>query len=219
MARAGHLGAAVKDELNGEVDVGTLVVGAVGDLDAVRERGHGAVRPARPAVLRDVLVEVLGEVIVTLDVGPDEVLRHLVLLHVLVGARARGLLALVVAGHVLEGVEDLGARGRRGEISGDVRCEHLQVAEDEGARDASRGGTGGAARREDRDERRKDVRRMLHGARLGFQRSPSARDRVDKRRPLGGIKSPRNQKPAESALVLVSDEPNRSRAAQRHVVR
>ena len=54
----------------------------------------------------DVLVRFLVR-IVTLDVGPDEVLRHLVLLHVLVGARARDPSRLSWPGMCL-GVEALG---------------------------------------------------------------------------------------------------------------
>ena len=59
VARSGNLRAAVDDELYGEVDVGTLRVGALRDLDAIGDHGRGGREPAVSAVLRQVLVQVM----------------------------------------------------------------------------------------------------------------------------------------------------------------
>ena len=155
----------------------------------------------------------------TLDVGPDEVLRHLVLLHVLVGARARGLLALVVAGHVLEGVEDLGARGRRGEISGDVSSEHLQVAEDEGLETrAAEAPVAPHAARIATSAARTYVERFMALASDFSGRRARGTEWINAD-PCAGSKAREIKSRPSQRQVLVSDEPNRSRAAQRHVVR
>ena len=71
VAGAGLVGAAVEDELDAEVDVEALA--APRDLDPVREAGDGPVRPAAAAVVRDVLVQLLGQVALPVDVVPREV--------------------------------------------------------------------------------------------------------------------------------------------------
>ena len=71
VARAGHLRAAVQDVLHGQVDIGGRALAR--DLDAVGQRGHGAVRPAGAAVLRDVLVQHLRDHAL---LAPGEVLRQ-----------------------------------------------------------------------------------------------------------------------------------------------
>jgi len=55
--------------LDGKVDVDGGA-GAASDLDAVGERGGGAVGPARATVLRKVLVEGLGEVRLAIHSAP-----------------------------------------------------------------------------------------------------------------------------------------------------
>ena len=66
------VGAAIEDELDAEVDVEALA--APRDLDPVREAGDGPVRPAAATVVRDVLVELLGQVALAIDVVPREVI-------------------------------------------------------------------------------------------------------------------------------------------------
>mmetsp|Transcript_1083 Transcript_1083/g.2635 ORF Transcript_1083/g.2635 Transcript_1083/m.2635 type:complete len:325 (-) Transcript_1083:72-1046(-) len=62
LARARGERALVEDDLDGQVDLRSLLAsGAARDLDAIGERRHGAVSPARAAVGRDVLVEHLGD--------------------------------------------------------------------------------------------------------------------------------------------------------------
>ena len=116
VARSGNLRAAVEDELDGEVDVGTLRVGALRDLDAIGERRHRAVRPARSAVLGHVLIQHLRQVVDALDVRPGEALGKLRRVDVLVGTGADDVLALIVAGHPLERVEHLGLGVRGAEF-------------------------------------------------------------------------------------------------------
>ena len=70
MARSGHFRTAVQDELNAEVDVVTL--GITSNLDAISERGQGSVGPATSTVLRNVLVQTLGQVALSIDVAPVE---------------------------------------------------------------------------------------------------------------------------------------------------
>ena len=67
-----HAAAAVQDELDAQVDV---VAGAPArDLDAVPEGGESGVRPARAAVLGDVLVEHVGQARLAVLVVPVELL-------------------------------------------------------------------------------------------------------------------------------------------------
>ena len=76
MARSCHFGTAVQDKLNAEVDVITL--GIACNLDAISERGQGSVRPATSAILRNVLVQRLGQVTLAVDVSPVEGIGELV---------------------------------------------------------------------------------------------------------------------------------------------
>ena len=63
--------AAVEDVLHSEVDVDALRLAC--DLDAVAQGRHRRVGPARPTVLRDVLVQVLRQVAGSVHVTPCEV--------------------------------------------------------------------------------------------------------------------------------------------------
>ena len=78
MARPGV--AAVEDVLHSEVDVDALRLAC--DLDAVTKGRRSTVCPARPTVLRDVLVQVLCQVAHTVHVTPGEVRRQVCGLHV-----------------------------------------------------------------------------------------------------------------------------------------
>ncbi len=76
-------GAAVQHELDGEVDVVPLAVPR--DLDPIHERRDGPVGPARPAVVGNVLVEVLRQVGLPVDVVPVPVVGNVLLGKVPVG--------------------------------------------------------------------------------------------------------------------------------------
>ena len=114
MARTGYLRPAVQDVLNRQVHVLRAVL-PTRDLNAIGERAHGTVRPARPAVLRNVLIERLGQEVVSLDVVPHKRRRKFIGVNVLVRARAGHMRTLRVPGHDLVLVEPLGRRGSAGE--------------------------------------------------------------------------------------------------------
>mmetsp|Transcript_4105 Transcript_4105/g.6263 ORF Transcript_4105/g.6263 Transcript_4105/m.6263 type:complete len:291 (-) Transcript_4105:30-902(-) len=81
VARARHrLGAAVEHLLDGEVDVDTAALAS--DLDTVCERASRAVRPARSAVCRQVLVAHFCQIVATVHVAPVEGRRQLAGVHV-----------------------------------------------------------------------------------------------------------------------------------------
>ena len=63
-----HIGSAVQNELNGQIDIIALPV--AGDLDAIRKTTQGAMRPAGSAVLRKVLVERVGQEADSIDISP-----------------------------------------------------------------------------------------------------------------------------------------------------
>ena len=50
-----------------------MALALTGDFDPIGEGGDGAMGPARAAVVRDVLVEMFGEVRLTVDVVPGPV--------------------------------------------------------------------------------------------------------------------------------------------------
>eukprot|EP00968_Pinguiococcus_pyrenoidosus_P005381 scaffold344_cov235-Pinguiococcus_pyrenoidosus.AAC.7 len=87
VAASRHSAAAVQNELHAQVDVDAL--GAACDLDAVGQRAQRAMRPARAAVLRQMLVQVLREVVHAVHVAPAEALRKLLRGHVVRGPRQR----------------------------------------------------------------------------------------------------------------------------------
>ena len=87
MARAGV--AAVEHVLHRELDVGESDVALAVDLDPVGERRRGSVGPARATVVRDVLVEVLGEVGLAVDVVPRPIFWHFILGEIAVCRRRR----------------------------------------------------------------------------------------------------------------------------------
>jgi len=62
------------EDLRREVDVRPSC--SASDLDTVRKRRRGGVRPARAAVLREMLVAHVGEVVNTSNVSPVPVLRQ-----------------------------------------------------------------------------------------------------------------------------------------------
>ena len=68
MARPRHARSAVQNELRAQIDV--VACAAARDLDAVREGGEGGEGPARPAVLRDVLVDGVGQAAGAVSVVP-----------------------------------------------------------------------------------------------------------------------------------------------------
>jgi hypothetical protein len=61
---------AIEHVLDREVDVDSLRL--AGNFDAVAKGRHGAVRPARSTVLRDVLVPAHGAVVDTIFIAPGE---------------------------------------------------------------------------------------------------------------------------------------------------
>jgi len=67
--KAAVIGATRDEDLRGEVDIGPGGVSC--DLDAVRDYGSGGVGPARSAVLGNVLVPNVGQVVHSIDVVPD----------------------------------------------------------------------------------------------------------------------------------------------------
>mmetsp|Transcript_15973 Transcript_15973/g.23930 ORF Transcript_15973/g.23930 Transcript_15973/m.23930 type:complete len:213 (+) Transcript_15973:603-1241(+) len=70
MARSGNVSSAIKNVLDGEVDI--VSQATTGDFNTVGEGRHGTMGPARSAVLGQVLVEAMGEVGFAIDVGPGE---------------------------------------------------------------------------------------------------------------------------------------------------
>jgi hypothetical protein len=65
------------NDLGGDVDIGPG--GIASDLDAIGEGRGGGVSPAGTAVLGNVLVADVGEVVGAVDVVPDDLLRDVVL--------------------------------------------------------------------------------------------------------------------------------------------
>jgi hypothetical protein len=70
VARSSSLGSTVQYELDGKVDI--VALSLAGNLDAIGKAAEGAMGPTRSTVLRNVLVETLGQVTYTIDVAPRE---------------------------------------------------------------------------------------------------------------------------------------------------
>ena len=70
MARTGNLGSAIENELDRKVDLFTLSLAR--NLDAIGESRDGTMSPARAAILRQMLVQRMGEVVGAIDVSPSE---------------------------------------------------------------------------------------------------------------------------------------------------
>ena len=73
VARTGRFRSAVQNELNGEVNINSLPLPV--NLDSVSKGGQGGVRPTRTTVLRDMLIQVHGEVVHAIDVAPIKGVR------------------------------------------------------------------------------------------------------------------------------------------------
>ena len=70
MARTGNLGSAIENELDRKVNLFTLSL--AGNLDAIGESRDGTMSPARATILRQMLVQRMGEVVGAIDVSPSE---------------------------------------------------------------------------------------------------------------------------------------------------
>ena len=70
MARSGIFRSTVQNELDAEVDVITLSLAS--NLDTVSKAGERSMCPARSTVLRNMLVETLGQVTHAIDISPRE---------------------------------------------------------------------------------------------------------------------------------------------------
>ena len=68
MTGTGRFGSAVQDPLNAEVNI--VALSLTSDLDTISQGRDCAVSPAGSTVVRDVLVEMLGEVGFAIDVVP-----------------------------------------------------------------------------------------------------------------------------------------------------
>ena len=182
VARTGDLGPAVQNVLNRQIHILRAVLPAR-DLDAITERAHGAVRPARTAVLRNVLVERLGQEVVSLHVVPHESRRKFLGVHVLMRARAEHVRTLRVPGHDLVLVEPLRRRGRAGDSEGRgaervdrerarERARRDAREDDQHERDGDRSNTSRFHRvpRSTRDYDARGGRRPSNGVRDGWAR-------------------------------------------------
>lgn len=106
VARSRNLRSAVQNVLNREIHILSSVLTAR-NLNAIRERAHRTVGPARPTILRNVLVERLAQKVVTLHVAPHERFRQRISLDVLVRLRGQNNRALIVPWHDFVLVETL----------------------------------------------------------------------------------------------------------------
>ena len=68
MARPCHIPCTVQNELDTQVDI--IALTTAGNFDAVREGGEGGMSPTRPAILGDVLVELVSQAAFAVDVVP-----------------------------------------------------------------------------------------------------------------------------------------------------
>lgn len=80
---AGRVGAAIEDELDREIDF--VGCGIAGNLDAVGQGGESSVSPTGTAILRNVLIQTLGEKGFAIHVGPREIGGQVVFRNVRVG--------------------------------------------------------------------------------------------------------------------------------------
>ena len=77
MARTGNLGSAIENELDRKVNLFTLSL--AGNLDAIGESRDGTMSPARATILRQMLVQRMGEVGLAIDVSPSEGIGKIVI--------------------------------------------------------------------------------------------------------------------------------------------
>jgi len=68
MARSSNVLPAVQRKLNTQIDVIALTIAC--DFDPVREGGERGMSPARPAILGDVLVELVSQAALPIDIVP-----------------------------------------------------------------------------------------------------------------------------------------------------
>ena len=67
-AATGNALSAIQEILHAQVDI--IAHATAGNFDAVREGGEGGMSPTRPAILGDVLVELVSQAAFTVDVVP-----------------------------------------------------------------------------------------------------------------------------------------------------
>jgi len=93
VATTSDVTAAIQHKLNAQVDViqgsFTLLWLAIisRDLDSIRQARERTVRPTRPAILRDMLVETLGQIGRPVNVVPAEIVGKNIVLQIGVGER------------------------------------------------------------------------------------------------------------------------------------
>ena len=135
MARAGHFSAAVEDELNGKIDL--LPFALTSDLDAISQSRNGTMCPARTTVLREVLIQTVGEVIGAINVAPSKTFWEGSLTDVLVRQSAENVFGAIVSLQYFDLVHPLLGRGDahgQGSYGGkeDLHCCVLGVAKELG---------------------------------------------------------------------------------------
>lgn len=85
MTAAGDVPAKIKNVLNAQIQIFALCI--AGNLDPITKSTHGPVSPARSAILRDMLIQRMGEVGLAIDVSPSEGIGKIVIANV--GVRER----------------------------------------------------------------------------------------------------------------------------------
>jgi len=76
MTTPGSPRSTIQNKLNTQVDIVSFPIPC--DFDAIHKTGDGTVRPARTAVVRNVLIELLREEGFSVDVIPVEVVGNVV---------------------------------------------------------------------------------------------------------------------------------------------
>ena len=109
VARAGNFSSAVENELDGEIDL--LPFALPSNFDAISQSRNGTVRPARATVLRQVLIETVGEVVGAVDVAPCKTFWESSLADVLVRQSAENVLGAIVTVQYFNLVHPLLGRG------------------------------------------------------------------------------------------------------------
>ena len=93
----------VQDVLHTWIDINTLSF--TSDLDPIRQSRHGAVGPAAPAVLGDVLVPRHREVVDAVHIAPRERIREVVVFDLRVELVVRALRRGVASPHKTGGLD------------------------------------------------------------------------------------------------------------------
>lgn len=103
MTRSGDMGTTVQKILNRKIN---FIAARIGNLDAVGQSAQRSVGPTRSAILRNVLIERVCQIRMTVDIAPIKVIGQILLVNISVGKRRSVVITDLVAFENLKGQKE-----------------------------------------------------------------------------------------------------------------